>query len=98
MYIENDFIDEMKKELTDPVDNASKHDIEKAVVEICGDTEKTIKLSGNAINFLQLGPNLVPHLPDTLCPIYCLKNASSKNGLQTADEAFEDGIKKVCCC
>ena len=62
MYIENDFIDEMKKELTDPVDNASKHDIEKAVVEICVDAEKTIQLSGNAINFVQLGPNLVPHL------------------------------------
>ena len=33
-------------------------------------------------------------LPDILRHIYCLTNASSKNGLQTADEAFEDGIKK----
>ena len=33
-------------------------------------------------------------LPDTLRHIYCLTNASSTNGLQTADEAFEDGIKK----
>ena len=52
----------MNKEVTDPVDDASKHDIEKAVVEICGDTEKTIQLGGYAINFVQLGPNLVPHL------------------------------------
>ena len=62
MYIENDFIDKMKKEDTDPVDDASEHDIQKSVVEICGDAEKTIQLSRNAINFVQLGPNLVPHL------------------------------------
>ena len=62
MYIDDDFIDGMNKEVTDPVDDASKHDIEKAVVEICGDAEKTIQLSRNAINFVQLGPNLVPHL------------------------------------
>ena len=62
MYIENDFTDEMKKEVTDPVDDPSKLDIEQAVVEICWDAEKTIQLSGNGINFVQLGPNLVPHL------------------------------------
>ena len=44
MYIENDFIDKMKKEDTDPVDDASEHDIQKAVVEICGDAEKIIQL------------------------------------------------------
>ena len=33
-------------------------------------------------------------LPDRLHHIYCLTNASSRNGLRTADEAFEDGIKK----
>ena len=33
-------------------------------------------------------------LPDILRHINCLTNASSWNGLQTADEAFEDGIKK----
>ena len=52
----------MDGEVADPVDDAAKHDIEKAVVEICGDTEKTIQLSENAIDFVQLGPNLVPHL------------------------------------
>ena len=59
MNIEVDFIDGMNKEVTDPIDDAAKHDIEKAVVKICGDAEKTIQLSGNAINFVQLGPNLV---------------------------------------
>ncbi len=44
MYIEDDFIDGMDKEVTDPVDDAAKHDIEKAVMEICGDAEKTIQL------------------------------------------------------
>ena len=34
----------MNKEVTDPVDDAAKHDIEKAVVEIFGDAEKTIQL------------------------------------------------------
>ena len=52
----------MDKEVTDPVDDAAKHDIEKAVVDIFGDAEKTIQLSGNAINFVQLGPYLVAHL------------------------------------
>ena len=33
-------------------------------------------------------------LPDKLPHIYCLTKACSKNRLQTADEAFEDGIKK----
>ena len=49
MNIEDDFIDGMNKEVTDQVDDAAKHDIKKAVVEICWD-------------FVQLGPNLVPHL------------------------------------
>ena len=52
----------MNKEVTDPVDDAGKHDIKKAVVEICWDAQKTIQLSGNAKDFVQLGPNLVPHL------------------------------------
>ena len=34
-------------------------------------------------------------LPDKLCHIYCLTNASTRNGLQTAYEAFEDRFKKV---
>ena len=32
-------------------------------------------------------------LLDIFRHIYCLTNASSRNGLQTADETFEDGIK-----
>ena len=32
MYIEDDFIDGMDKEVTDPVDDASKHDIEKVAI------------------------------------------------------------------
>ena len=62
MNIEYDFIYGMYMEVVDSVDDATKYDIEKAVVEICGDAEKTIQLSGNAINFVQLCPNLVPHL------------------------------------
>ena len=62
MNIEDEFIDGMNKEVTDQVDDAAKHDIKKAVVEICWDAEKTIQLSGNAIDFVQLSPNLVPHL------------------------------------
>ena len=34
----------MNNEVTDPVDDAAKHDIKKAVVEICWDAEKTIQL------------------------------------------------------
>ena len=52
----------MNKEVTDPVHDAAKHDIKKAVVQTCWDVEKKIQLSGNAIDFVQLGPNLVPHL------------------------------------
>ena len=80
MYIENDFIDEMKKEDTDPIDDASEHDIQKAVVEICGDAEKTIRLSRNAIYFVQLGPNLVPRL---LCrvAIFSLSILSKSNNI-----------------
>ena len=62
MNIEDDFIDGMNKEVTDQVDDAAKHDIKKAVVEICWDAEKAIQLSRNAIDFVQLGPNMVPHL------------------------------------
>ena len=69
MDIEDDFIDGRNKEVTDPVDDAVKYDIEKAVGEICGDAEKMIQLSGNAINFVQLDPNLVPHL---LCRVAIL--------------------------
>ena len=42
--IEHAFIDGLNKEVTDPVDDAAIHDIEKAVVEIHGDDEKIIKL------------------------------------------------------
>ena len=52
----------MIMEVVDPVDDAAKHDIKKAVVEICWDAEKAIQLSGNAIDFVQLGQNLVPQL------------------------------------
>ena len=75
MNIQDDFIDGINKEVTDPVDDAAKHDIEKAVVEICGDAEKTIQLSRNAINFVQLGPNPVPHL---LCRVAIFKSHSTK--------------------
>ena len=44
MDIEDDFIDRLNKEVTDPVDDATIHDTEKAVVEIHGDDEKMIKL------------------------------------------------------
>ena len=70
----------MNKEVTDPVDDAAKHEVEKAVVEICGQAEKIIQLSGNAINFVQLGPNLVPHL---LCrvAIFCGRPGTSRLGI-----------------
>ena len=42
--IEDDFTDGLNKEVTDPVDDAAIHDIEKAVVEIHEDDEKIIKL------------------------------------------------------
>ena len=45
MNIEDDFIDEINKEVTYPVDDAAKHDVEKAVLEISGEAEKIIQLS-----------------------------------------------------
>ena len=42
--IEDDFTDGLNKEVTDPVDDAAIHDIEKAVVEIHRDDDKMIKL------------------------------------------------------
>ena len=42
--IEDDFTDGLNKEVTDPVDDAAIHDIEKAVVEIHWDDDKMIKL------------------------------------------------------
>ena len=60
MNIVDDFKEGIYKEVTDPVDDAAKHDIEKDVGEISGDAEKTIQLGGNAIHFVQLDPNLVP--------------------------------------
>ena len=44
MIIEDDFIDRMNKEVTDAVDDAAIHDIEKAVVKILRDDDKMIKL------------------------------------------------------
>ena len=70
MNIEDDFIDGMNKKVPDPVDDAAKHDIKKAVVEICWDAEKTIQLSGNAIDFVQLGPKLVPQLLSRFATFY----------------------------
>ena len=42
--IEDDFTDGLNKEVTDPVDDAVIHIIEKAVVEIHADDEKIMKL------------------------------------------------------
>ena len=42
--IEDDFTDRLNKEVTDPVDDAAKYYIEKDVVEIREDDEKTIQL------------------------------------------------------
>ena len=67
MNIEDDFIDGMYKEVTDPVDDAAKHDVEKAVMEICWDAKKTIQLSGNVIAFCSACPKAVPHL---LCKVF----------------------------
>ncbi len=39
MDIEDDFTDGMNMEVIDPVDDAAKYDIEKAVVEIRDDDE-----------------------------------------------------------
>ena len=44
MNIVDDFKEGIYKEVTDPVDDAAKHDREEAVVEICWDAEKTIQL------------------------------------------------------
>ena len=44
MDIEEDFTDGMNMEVIDPVDDAAKHDIEKAIVEICEDDEIIIQL------------------------------------------------------
>ena len=44
MDIEDDFTDGMNIEVIDPVDDAAKYDIEKAVVEIHEDDETIIQL------------------------------------------------------